>query len=75
MSESKYENLRTLKAILNQGVVSDNLFIFVWEDNPFLVLQYTDRISKLRNLPLEYVDSFSSLYSDEEDLFGLSSTF
>ena len=73
MSESKYENLRTLKAILNQGVVNNNLFIFVWEDNPFLALQYTDRISKLRNLPLEYVDSFSSLYSDEEDLFGLSS--
>lgn len=74
MSTVSYESLKTLKATLNEGVVSDNLFIFVWEDNPFLVLQYANRIAKLRNLSLDYVDSFSSLYSEEEDLFGLSSS-
>lgn len=71
MSEQVETPLQTLKEKLNtSSEISDCLYIFKYEDNPFLAIQYTHKIAEVRCLPIEYVDSFESLYADEDSLFG-----
>lgn len=61
MSAKDLEKLRTLKLSLKEGVVSDTLMIFEYEDNPFLVNEYLQEIIRIRGLDIEY-------YTKEDNL-------
>lgn len=53
MSKEDLEKLKTLKLNLRQGIVSDTLMIFVYNDNKFLVNEYVNKIVQIRGLDVE----------------------
>ncbi len=64
MSNQSLERIKQLKLSLKEGVVSSNLLVFEYEDNPFLVNEYIKEIIKLRKLDVEY-------YTKDDDLLQI----
>ena len=67
----KLEDLRDFKQALSFKVATDRLYIFKWLDNPFLAFQYVHKLAEVKNLPLEYVNSFEDIYTNDVDVFDL----
>lgn len=55
MSKEELQRIKTLKASLQQNLVSDKLMVFVYVDNPFLVNEYVQKIIEIRKLDVEYL--------------------
>ena len=64
--------LLELKTAIEQEAVGDELVIFQYEDVPFVADQYIREISRIKNLPLQYIESLDSIVSGFADIFGMA---
>ncbi len=64
--------LLELKTAIEQAAVGDELVIFNYEDVPFVADQYVREISRIKNMPVQYIESLDSIVSGFADIFGMS---
>ena len=65
-------NLEQFKNSIEQGSVSEQMVIFVYEDEPFVADQYIREISRIRNNSVQYLESIDNIAGNVNDIFGLS---
>lgn len=53
--------IEELKNSIVNKTVKDSMMVFVWSDTDFICYQYINEISKIRNLPIEHIDSIDSI--------------
>ena len=58
---SNLEDLRFLKNAINSKVVTNHFKIFQYDENPFLAYQYVREIAKIKELTIQYVESFQEI--------------
>ena len=64
-------NLETLQTNIKDKNVTTSFIIFVNnEGNTFLANQYVDAISSVKELKITYVEDYTSLIPDKNDIFG-----
>lgn len=61
-----------LKNKVVNKTVDDSLLICVYKDNPFVVNQYINQISKDKHLTKIYIESLEEIYVDANDFFGVN---
>lgn len=66
----KLEEIKTLKESLQINLCPKCSLIFKWEDNPFLAYQYVREIARVKNLPINYVDSLDDILDAESSAFS-----
>lgn len=66
-------DLQTLKSLIETEMLSEEFFIFKWEDNTFLVNQYIEAISKCTKKEVQYVSSIYDVNNAVDDFFGMPS--
>lgn len=64
--------LLEIKTSIEQAAVGDELIIFNYEDVPFVADQYVREISRIKNMPIQYIESLDSIVSGFADIFGMS---
>ena len=72
MREGYKITLQELKTSIEQRSVGSDMVIFVCEDVTFLPFQYIREISKIRGMPINYLESIDTLVSSFADIFGMS---
>ena len=64
-------NLETLQTNIKDNNVTTSFIIFVNnEGNTFLANQYVDAISSVKELKITYIEDYTSLIPDKNDIFG-----
>ena len=64
--------IEELKTSIETKTIGDDLILFQYEDVPFIADQYIREISKIRGLPISYIDSLDALTSSTVDIFGMA---
>ena len=64
--------IEELKTSIETKTIGDDLIVFQYEDVPFIADQYIREISKIRGLPISYIDSLDALTSSTVDIFGMA---
>lgn len=64
--------LQQIKTSIEQAAIGDELVIFNYEDVPFVADQYIREISKIKQLPIQYIENLDTIVSGFVDIFGAS---
>ena len=63
-------SLEKLKENIEKKLPLESFYIFNYDDNTFIVNQYVNAISQIKDLKLTYVEDLKGFFPDKDDIFG-----
>ena len=67
--------IEKLKSDIENGSIDDSPIIFIFKDSPFICYQYVNKISKVTNKTINYLDDISEISNSSADIFSMQDAY